>query len=196
MDVTAYFTALGLSTAAGLNAWLPLLATGLLARWTDLIDLDGGWDALASWPVIGGLAAIAVVDFIGDKVPAVDSLLHAAGTVIAPAAGVVASLAATGDADVSSSVVAVIGLLAAGTAHGTRMAARPVSTVGTAGAGNPVLSLGEDVVSGVLSLAAIALPVVALILAVAVLAGAVWTLRRLKHARDRLGGRPARRGSP
>ena len=33
-DVLGYFTALGLATAAGLNAWIPLLATGLLARFT------------------------------------------------------------------------------------------------------------------------------------------------------------------
>ena len=38
MDVTGYLMALGLATASGLNAWIPLLATGLLARWTDLSE--------------------------------------------------------------------------------------------------------------------------------------------------------------
>ena len=35
------FTAFGLSAAAGLNVYLPLLVVGLLARYTDLITLSG-----------------------------------------------------------------------------------------------------------------------------------------------------------
>ena len=63
---------------------MPLLATGLLARSTGWIDLGGGWDALEQTPVLLGLGAVAVADFVGDKIPAVDHVLHAAGTVIAP----------------------------------------------------------------------------------------------------------------
>ena len=33
------------------------------------------------------VASIAVADFVGDKIPAVDHVLHAAGLVIAPVAG-------------------------------------------------------------------------------------------------------------
>src|SRR6476659_1396458 len=95
-DVLGYCTALGLATAAGLNAWIPLLATGLLARWTGLIDLDGTWDVLEQTPVLIALGAAAAADFVGDKVPAVDHALHAAGTVIAPVTGIIAALAATG----------------------------------------------------------------------------------------------------
>src|SRR3954454_21145070 len=94
-DVFGYFTALGLATAAGLNAWIPLLATGLLARFTGLIDLDDTWDVLEQTSVLSALGAVASVDFVGDKVPAVDHALHAAGTVIAPVTGVVAALAST-----------------------------------------------------------------------------------------------------
>ncbi|MGD2041530.1 MAG: DUF4126 family protein, partial [Anaerolineae bacterium] len=43
------FTAFGLSSAAGLNAYLPLLVVALLARFTDLITLKPPWDALESW---------------------------------------------------------------------------------------------------------------------------------------------------
>jgi hypothetical protein len=191
-DVLGYFTALGLSTAAGLNAWIPLLATGLLARYTGLIDLEGGWDALEQTPVLLGLAAVAVADFTGDKIPAVDHALHAAGTVIAPVTGVIAGLASTGTLDVSPAAVTVIGLVAAESAHGTRMAIRPFSTATTGGAGNPVLSLIEDVVSFVLSFAAIALPVLALLLVIALFSAAWIAVRRLRaRARSR-----AARASP
>ena len=84
MDIVAYFTALGLATAAGLNAWIPLLATGLLARYTDVIDLDGTWASLENTAVLIALARRGGMDFIGDKVPGVDHVLHGAGTVIAP----------------------------------------------------------------------------------------------------------------
>jgi hypothetical protein len=36
-------TGLGLATAAGLNAYIPLLALGLLSRFTELITLPQGW---------------------------------------------------------------------------------------------------------------------------------------------------------
>jgi len=40
------FSAFGLSSAAGFNAYLPRLIVGLLARFTSLIDLQSPWDAL------------------------------------------------------------------------------------------------------------------------------------------------------
>ena len=69
----------------------------------------------------------------------------------------------------------IIGLVAAESAHGTRMAIRPFSTATTGGAGNPVLSLIEDVVSFGLSFVAILLPVLALLLVVAMFVAA-WTV--------------------
>lgn len=180
-ELLGYCTALGLATAAGLNAWVPLLATGLLARFTGLIDLEGGWDALEQTPVLIGLGAVALADFTGDKIPAVDHILHAAGTVVAPVTGIIAGLASTGTLDVSPAAVTVIGLVSAETAHGTRMAIRPFSTAATGGTANPVLSLIEDVISVGLSFAAIALPLLALFLVLALLAAAWTAIRRLRE---------------
>jgi hypothetical protein len=48
MDLlTGIFTAFGLSASAGLNAYIPLLIVGLLARYTNLIALNQPWDTLA-----------------------------------------------------------------------------------------------------------------------------------------------------
>jgi hypothetical protein len=188
-DVTAYLTALGLATAAGLNAWVPLLATGLLARWTDLLDLEGTWASLEDTAVLLALAGVAAADFVGDKIPAVDHALHAAGTIIAPVTGVVAALASSSALDVSPALMAVVGLVAAETSHGTRMAIRPFSTVTTGGAGNPVVSLVEDVLSAGLSVIAIALPVLAALLVLTMFAVAWRVVRRLRRRRAR-GRRP------
>lgn len=189
MDIVGYCTALGLATAAGLNAWIPLLATGLLARYTDVIHLDGTWANLENTAVLIALAAVAVVDFVGDKVPGVDHALHAAGTVIAPATGAVAALSSSSALDVSPVLMTIIGLVAAESSHGTRMAIRPFSTATTGGLGNPVVSLAEDVVSAGLSLVAIVLPVLAALL-VAALFVVAW--RVIRRGRRALAARAAR----
>src|SRR5437660_3918316 len=140
--------ALGLSTASGLNAYVPLLVVGLLARYTGLIHLNPPYDVLSHAAVLAVLALVAALDFLADKVPAVDHALHVAGLVIHPVAGAILFLAASSETgDVHPALAAVCGLLLAGGAHAARMGARPLSTATTGGVGNPVLSFLEDLVA-------------------------------------------------
>lgn len=176
--VIAALTAVGLSTAAGLNALLPLLVLGGLARFTDLISLEAPYDALAEPGMLIALAAIAVVDFVGDKVPAIDSVLHAIGLVIAPVAGAVVALAATGTESIEPAFAIVVGATAAATTHGARSVVRPTSTAFTGGAGNPLLSFGEDALSAVLSFGAVIVPVAAFVLVLACLGVSFLAVRR------------------
>ena len=187
--VTGYFTALGLSTAAGLNAYIPLLAVGLFSRYTDLIDLPAPWDRLGDPLVLGLVAIVGVADFIGDKVPIVDHVLHLLGMAVAPVVGGILALAAADALDVDPGFAAVLGVVAALATHVGRTAARPASTATTAGAGNPVVSLGEDGASGTLSITSILWPVVAAILAVIVLAGLFVLWRKWRAFGLRLQGR-------
>ena len=177
-------TALGLSTATGLNAYLPLLILGGLARWTDLITLDAPYDTLAEPGVMLAIGVIAIVDFVGDKVPALDSVLHAIGLVVAPVAGALVALAATGNDAVDPAFAVVVGVAAAGATHGARSIVRPASTAFTGGAGNPVLSLGEDTVSTVLAFSAVIVPVVAFLMVVALAWLLVWGVRRAWRSRS------------
>lgn len=177
-------TALGLSTATGLNAYLPLLILGGLARWTDLITLDAPYDTLSEPGVMLAIGVIAIIDFVGDKVPALDSVLHAIGLVVAPVAGALVALAATGNDVVDPAFAVVIGVAAAGATHGARSIMRPASTAFTGGAGNPVLSLGEDTVSTVLSFSAVIVPVVAFLMVVALAWLLFWGVRRAWHSRS------------
>ena len=179
--------ALGLSGAAGLNAWIPLLAVGLLSRGGEL-ELADGYDWLASTPALLLLGAAFVLDFVGDKVPAVDSLLHAVGTIVHPAAGAIVFAGPTEiPTDVPSIVLFALGASVAGSLHATRATIRPVSTTMTAGAGNPVLSLAEDIGSAVLSVVAVFAPILGAValLAVVVVAGLWW--RRVRRSRRRRG---------
>ena len=190
--VSGYFTALGLSTAAGLNAYIPLLAVGLFSRYTDLIVLPAPWDHLGDPFVLGIVAAVGLADFVGDKLPVVDHVLHLLGMVVAPVVGGILSLATADAVDIEPGFVVVLGVAAALTTQVGRSAVRPAATVTTAGAGNAVVSLGEDGVSGTLSVTSILWPVVAAIVAVIVLVAVLLLWRKWREFGLRIQGRGPR----
>lgn len=169
------FTAFGLSSAAGLNAYVPLLVVALLARFTDLIELKAPWDALESPWTIGVLAVLLLVEIVADKVPAVDSINDTIQTFIRPTAGAILFAASVGTAGRVDSVLAIIcGLLLAGGVHATKATARPLVTATTAGTMNPVVSTVEDGVSLIVSILAIVAPIIGVILVVLI---AIWFIR-------------------
>jgi hypothetical protein len=185
--IGSVFAAFGLSGAAGLNAWLPLFAGALLER-LDVVELAQPFDSLSSNVGLAVLAAFLVADFVGDKVPVVDHVLHVAGSVVHPTAGAVLFTGQTGlETDIPTIVAVVLGALTAGSIHAGRATVRPAATTTTAGLGNPVLSLGEDTVSGLLTLAAFALPVLALVLVLALAVGLVVGFRLLRPRNRRAG---------
>jgi hypothetical protein len=178
-------TGVALSSAVGFNAYLPLLVTGVLARTTDLITLGPPYDQLEEPAVLSVIAAIAVVDFIGDKVPAVDHAFHLVGAVVAPVVGAALAVAVTQDTGIFPAVSVILGVLAAGATHGARSSVRPFSTLTTGGIGNPILSLGEDGLSATLSFLAIVVPLIALASCIVILAFIAWVLTSRRRRRSR-----------
>ena len=174
MDV---LTGLGLAAPAGFNAPLVLLLVGLAGRATGLVDVPPGYDWLMDWPVLGGLAAWLVAEEVLDKVPGADHVNDAVNTALRPAAGAVLALATTGP-DLPPAVAATLGALLAGIAHVTKAGARPVITVGTAGMGNPIASVAEDVAAVLAVAVAILVPVLVVLLLAALLAAAFAVWRR------------------
>lgn len=155
----SFFTAFGLSSSAGLNAYIPLLITGLVARYTDLLTLTGPFQTLENPYVLITLGVLLIIEMGVDKVPALDTLNDVIHTVVRPAAGAVlfaAQAGVIGQMDVT--LAAVLGLLAAGTIHATKSTFRPMVTATTGGMGNWLVSAIEDVVSFGASLLAIFLP--------------------------------------
>ncbi len=161
-----FITGLGLSTAAGLNAYLPLLTIGIFGR-LGWIDLAGPFELLQHPITLIIVAILAVADFVGDKIPAVDSVLHAAGMVIGPVAGAILALAAAGGTEsINPMLTAAAGIIAAGATHAARATVRPMFTAATAGTANPVVSLVEDGAALTITLLAIFVPILAIILLV------------------------------
>lgn len=182
--ITGLLSAFGLSTAAGLNAYVPLLVVGLLARYTNLIQLSEPFDLLAHPITLLVIAVLALLDFIGDKIPAVDHVLHAVGLVIHPVAGAIVFMAANSSVgSVDPLVAAIGGLIVAGGTHGARATARPLATTTTAGIANPIISFFEDVTSLALSILAVLLPVLAFMLVLMFAALFFLLFRRLLRRR-------------
>ena len=173
--------AFGLSGAAGLNSWLPLFASALLDR-LGVVELAAPFDELTSTLAIVVLGALTAADFVGDKIPVVDHLLHVAGTIVAPASGAILFVGQTGiETDLSTLAAILLGGATAGSIHAGRAAVRPVSTATTGGVGNPVLSLGEDAGSLLLVVTAFVLPLIALILVLVLLVGRLAAWRRFRR---------------
>jgi hypothetical protein len=177
------FTSFGLSSSAGLNAYLPLLIVSLVARFTDLIHLNEPFDALESWWTIGVLVLLTAVEIVADKIPVVDSANDAIQTVVRPIAGAILFAANTNAiADVHPVLAMVCGLLVAGTVHVVKATARPVITASTGGVGNPIVSTAEDILSALTAFLSILLPtLLAIVLLIAALIIGWWLWKRYQR---------------
>ncbi len=191
MDVLlGVFSAFGLSASAGLNAYIPLLVVGVLAHYTNLIQLKQPWDLLANPWILILLGILLIIEMLADKIPAVNHINDAIQTFIRPAAGAIAFAASTDVIHGINPVLALAcGLLVAGSVHVVKSAAvRPLVTATTAGAGNVPVSIAEDITSTVVSFLSIVLPVVMAILVVLFVILLLWWWAR---RRARVGSEDA-----
>lgn len=183
--LTGIFTAFGLSASAGLNAYIPLLIVGLVARYTNLLNLSQPWDTLSNPWIILMLCGLVIVEMLADKVPAVNHINDVIQTFIRPTAGAIAFAASANVVtDVSPVLALAAGLLVAGTVHVAKAGAlRPAVTATTGGAGNVPVSIAEDIISTVLSIVAIVLPIIIGTLLIVVAAFIIyWLYRRANRA--------------
>jgi uncharacterized membrane protein len=145
-----------------LNAYIPLLVVSLLAKYTDLINLKAPWDVMTSWWVIGVLIFLSLVEFLADKIPAVNHVNDIIQSFIRPTAGaIVFAATATQIGDVSPVLSLIAGLLVSGAVHVAKsVAVRPAVSVATGGVGNVPVSIAEDATSTAVSFLSILVPVV------------------------------------
>ncbi len=192
----AALTGMGLSAAAGLNAYIPFLIVAIVARYTDYLTLPAGWEWLESgWAITAGIVLL-LAEVVLDKIPAVDTVNDTIQTVIRPGMGglIFAATSAASELDGSTWMTehpwvgVVLGIVVSGLVHSGKMAARPVINVSTVGVGAPIVSTAEDGVSVGLSLIALFIPLL-VILALALLAWLfVWLVLRVRRRRRDRGG--------
>ncbi len=188
-------TGFGLATAAGLNAYIPLLALGVLSRFTDLVALPASWAWLENGWVMLIVGVLLIIEIVADKIPALDTVNDAVQTFVRPTAGGIvfgsgtaAQTAAVTDPGAFASsgqwIAVVIGILTALVVSLTKSAVRPVANIGSAGMAAPVLSTAEDVTSVGLVFVSLLLPALVLVAlaAVAFAAVRVWRWHRRHRA--------------
>ncbi|MBN1486871.1 MAG: DUF4126 domain-containing protein [Anaerolineae bacterium] len=176
-------SAFGLSTSAGLNAYIPLLTLAVLSRVTNLVTLEPPWDTLNSWWIIALLTVLLVIEEFADKIPAIDTANDIIQTVVRPTAGAILFAATTQSSiNFHPALAMACGIITAGTVHVIKAGARPVVTATTGGVGNPIVSTVEDIISGVTSFIAIVFPYLVLIWLLLLLALILLILYR-RHQR-------------
>ncbi|MGB8407158.1 MAG: DUF4126 domain-containing protein [Mycobacterium sp.] len=186
------FTGFGLATASGLNAYIPLLAMGLLGRFTNLVHLPHQWAWLTNGWVIGIVAVLLIVEIVADKVPALDTVNDTIQTFVRPTSGgiVFGSGTAAQTATVTDPGAFVhsgqwlpvaIGALTALAVSLTKSTVRPVANVATGGVAAPVLSTVEDITSVALVITAILVPVLVVVVLAALIWATVVLIRRRKR---------------
>ena len=177
-------TGAGLSSVAGLRAYLPLALVGLFAR-IGLFDLPVAFDFLDNWVVVGTLLALALVEGVLDKIPALDTAVDVVQTPVRIVAGAVlfsAALEAGLDPAAIPELAAGGGI--AGVVAGLKAFLRPPANVSTAGVSAPFLSGLEDVVALVGGVIAILVPLVSLFL----VAFLLFVFYRIRKRRGRKYG--------
>lgn len=178
-------TAFGISAPAGLNAYMPLFLVGLVARFTNLIKLQQPFDMLANEWVLGVLGILVLVELFVDKIPGLDHVNDVIGTFVRPAAGAVL-FASTSNVvtDMHPAFALICGIVAAGGVHAVKATTRPVVTTLTAGMGNPVVSIVEDIVAFVAVLAAIITPILVLVFLAFTVAFITWFVLRRRSRKQ------------
>lgn len=179
-------TALGLGAAAGVNAWATLLVYGFLSRFYPNLFSGDLAEFFASTPVLITIGVAYLVEFVADKIPAVDHLWDMVQTFVRPIAGAVLAFGAAKEEMPGTVMIlaTVIGGGAALTTHLGKASLRGASTASTGGLANPFLSLVEDVFAFGQAALAIFLPWVVLALLFVILVSViVWGSKRRRRTR-------------
>lgn len=187
-------TALGqaLSGLSGLRAMLPAFLLGVLhMSFPDYVPLAKGYEWLGSWPSVTTLGIFVVVEFIADKIPAIDHILH---TIEAPIHTIVGGIIVLFP-DGLESFWTRIPFLIAGFFNAlmlflARFVLRAMSSASSCGLCNPCLSLTEDILVMGGGFFAILLAWGAIILGLVVVLFACWYFikRGYRQVRKKIKG--------
>jgi|SRR5579883_1687388 hypothetical protein len=194
MDILGLGTPFGLAFASGLNAYLPLLAFAVSARWLDLYKVNSTFSFTTRTWFIVVLAILTILDFVAEKIPLIDHAWNAVHTFVRPLAGALVAAAAVShyisgihafSAGISSAalvagiaaniipvtgiVLLIIAIIGAGLAllsHTSKSIMHVASTITTAGLFTAALSFLEDILALVAILLSLFAPAIMLLMLV------------------------------
>jgi hypothetical protein len=195
MDAQQFATAYALCTSVGLRAFMTL-AIASLAVHLGYLHPSSSFAWMGANGVTELLIGLAVVEFAIEKFPVVDHLAHALHFATKPvAAAILVGTVVPGQGGTPDSItyaLMVAGALNALGVHSASAGTRAISTATTAGLGNPVVSLAEDVLAFCTAVGAILIPLAAAAVAIVVTVVALYVTSKLWRSRRRLtSGRTA-----
>ncbi len=185
MDLRTLGFAMGSAWLSGINLYATVLTLGLLARF-HLANLPGDLSYLSHGWILGVAGALYAIQFVADKIPAVDSVWDIVHTFIRVPAGAV--LAATAFADFDPKVRVLAVLLGGGvalTSHSAKTATRLAANTTPEPFSNFILSLlGDGIAIGGTFLTVFHPVVIVVLVVIAVVLSVVlfrWIFRVLKR---------------
>jgi hypothetical protein len=155
---------IGLSSIAGVRAFLPLVLVGLFAR-LGLFALPAPFGFLDDWLVIGVFAVLALLESGLDKIPTLDPVLDYALTPLRIVSGAILFAVALQEGiELGAIPELAAGGVIAGLVSVLKTILRPGANVASAGVSVSFLSLVEDAVALLGGLIALLVPLVPLAL--------------------------------
>jgi hypothetical protein len=172
-------TGIALAAAAGFRAFVPLLAAGL-AIYFGWVEPARGFDWLGEPVVLGALGIATAAEIAAYYLPGVDHVLDLLGAPVAVIAGIVAAAGVmVGLPDWLRWLTAIgAGGAIATAGHALNAVGRAKTGAVSGGLGNPAYSTAELAGSILVSALAVALPVLAVPVLVALGAGMLQRRRR------------------
>jgi hypothetical protein len=142
--ITSFALASGLSWASGLRLYLTVFIVGLLSKF-NYIHLPKSLDMLSNPVVIGVAGLFAVIEFLADKIPYVDSAWDSIQTFIRIPAGALLAMGAINSSDpVIASIAALLGGSLTGMTHATKAGSRALINTSPEPVSNITTSFGEE----------------------------------------------------
>lgn len=178
----------GMAWASGIRLYAVLFTAGLLGR-TGHLHLPATLQILENPYVIGTAGLLLLVEFLADKIPAVDSVWDGIQTFIRIPAGALLAALALGDHDPTWMLVAGLlgGTLTAGT-HAAKAGSRALINTSPEPFSNIATSLGEDLLVASGLYASLFHPVVFLILLAVFIILLIWLLPKIWRGARKLIG--------
>ena len=168
--ILSTFIGIGLAAASGFRVFLPLFAVSL-ASYLGWIPTNDNFQWLSGLPTLIVTGVATLVEILAYYIPVVDNFLDTVTVPLATVAGSV--LFASQFIELGTFPQWALAIIAGGGTAATIAAGfagtRAASTATTAGIGNNVIATTETAGAGLMSVLSIFLPVVAFILALALL---------------------------
>jgi hypothetical protein len=181
----------GLAAAVGFRVFVPMLVLSI-AAFAGHLTLSSGFAWLGTPAAIVMFGVAAILEILAYYIPGVDNLLDAVAAPAALIAGTVVAAAVMTDLPplVKWTTAVIAGGGAAGLTQGLTSLLRAKSTVMTGGLGNHVLATGEWGGALLVSLLALAFPVIAVALVAVFCWFAIMLVRRLFRKETSSAPRP------